>query len=236
MRWAATLLLLVLPVTSAGPEAIQPGDLATTGSSSCTLGFVFDGTGKLAGNVYASTAAHCVAFVGQGVDTPGHPGFAKVAYLGDSATGETNGIPGKQSDVALLLVKPALAAKVKGTVLGHPGLPQGHTTAAATSAGDVVALSGWGLGWGATAQTREDRVGILLHDEPALYRMEAPVTFGDSGGPVLHPGGRALGFVNHLTYGCCAAGGTGVYYEGVTVERALAEFAQHGFPVQLRNG
>ncbi|SRR5581483_189150 len=256
---AAALVFAMLPqpVEAAGPT-IQPGDMIIiNGSEVCTLNFVFDGTGALAGKVYVGTAAHCIAgdrsatldhvtgISQQGTNNGGYllghtdaASFATVAYIGDygdSVNGGTsveNGIPGTQLDFALLEVKPAYVSRVVGEVRGHPGMPSGVTHYTETSLGDPLLHSGHGVAYSDVQVLRENHVGVLYSDTPTSYVEVGSTVPGDSGGPILHePTGKALGIVS----GSVAGVQLPPYQDnGPTVEGVLAEIGGLGFPVTLR--
>lgn len=87
----AALALLTLPLAAQGATTttLQPGDVVLFGEALCTLNFVYDGIGPLAGSVFLGTAAHSVT--GQ----IGHPAtdfdgdqFIVVAYTRDYDEGE----------------------------------------------------------------------------------------------------------------------------------------------------
>ena len=60
-----------------------------------------------------------------------------------------------------------------------------RATANETSVGDLVQLSGYGLGFGLTGPTQERRVGAITFDDAEEHEVLAPLIFGDSGGPPL---------------------------------------------------
>jgi hypothetical protein len=227
-------IVLVLLVASAAPhvagaafDPIQPGDLY---NGVCTLNFVFDGAGALAGNVYIGTAAHCVFDgVGEDASTTGNSNFGDVVFLGDVGEDE-NGVPGVQSDFALIQVRAAFEERVVADVRGHPGMPTGHTLSTATAAGDRLLLSGYGMGFDLTGATRENRTGVLTGDTPREYTADTLAVNGDSGGPVLRADGKALGVISQYNF-VDLPPSTDV---GPTVQGILAELSALGYPVTLR--
>ena len=217
----ATSSALILEPVEGG---IQPGDGLLDGPSAtftfCTLNFVFDGLGTKVGKVYIGTAGHCVS-QGEVVHTHGFPSFGTVVYDND----------GELVDFALIEIASGFHANVLADVRGHPGLPTGTTTSATTQTGDLLLLSGYGLGWEVTPTTRERRVGALLSDNPTRYRADTLAVFGDSGGPVLHAGtGRALGVISAFSFFAIPPATDA----GPTIEGLLPVLAQAGFPVALR--
>jgi hypothetical protein len=208
-----------LPAGAAG-EPIQPGVEIVTGGSGCTLNFIYDGVGAQAGKVYGGTAAHCVQSVGQTSQLGTGETFGTVALIGDENVSEL--------DYAFIEISPALHSRVDAAMKGHPSYPTGVTTAAETAVGDLVQLSGYGLGFGFTQPTQERRVGVVSYDDAELHTTVAPLIFGDSGGPLVHvPTGKAWGIVSRLCIGVCEE-------EGPTVEGLLAKAAARGFTVRLR--
>ena len=207
------------PAGAAG-EVIQPGIEISTSVGGCTLNFIYDGTGALAGNVYGGTAAHCVSKVGERVQLGSGETFGTVALIGDE-----NSTVG---DYAFIEVLPGLHSRVVAAMKGHPSYPTGVTTAAETTVGDLVQLSGYGVGFGLTEPTQEERVGTSTYDDAEEHEVVAPLIFGDSGGPLVHiPSGKAYGIVSRLCVGICEE-------EGPTVEGLLAKAAARGFTVTLR--
>lgn len=225
----AALLLLANPITfiepaEASTHPVHPGDQMSNGSASCTINFAFDGVGPQAGNVYFGTAAHCVSSVGQSITVAGSSGFATVAYIH----------PGSDlaDDFAFLRVAPENEHRVRADVRGHSGTPTGVKNAP-SSIGDLLLYSGHGVGFNLHSLTRESRVGVVWSHGPDAYRAEAPIIFGDSGGPVVHAStGGAFGINSALVVGCCQ--GPGYWVEGPTVQGMIANAADNGFHVQLR--
>lgn len=216
--------------TLAPGEAIQPGQRLITPSGSCTLNFVYDGIDGLAGKVYIGTAAHCFRSLHDAASTPMHGAFGHVVYMGDyfgaNVPDHDNGIPGEQYDFALIEVKPEFHHAVRAEVVGHPGLPRsGVYPPGAVLLGDRLDLSGHGVGFSTTQQTRESRFGFYWRDFQTEWQAVAPIMPGDSGGPVLHEDGRAFGVVTHL--GSWGAGGPYLH-------EALAQVQDLGWSIQLR--
>ena len=209
----------VVPAAAAG-EPIQPGVEILSSVGGCTLNFIYDGTDGLAGNVYGGTAAHCVSKIGEDVSLGTGEVFGDVALIGD----ENSSV----ADYAFILVRPELESRVKAAMKGHPSYPKGVATASETKLGDLVQLSGYGLGFGLTQPTQERRVATITYDDHELHQVIAPLIFGDSGGPLVHVAtGKAYGIVSRLCVGLCEE-------EGPTVEGLLAKAAARGFTVRLR--
>lgn len=213
-------LVLATPAT-ATIGTIQPGDRSVSGGAGCTLNFVFDGVGALAGKVYMGTAAHCVHFVGESVSSWPYEDFGTVAIIGNAGAAAT--------DWAFIEVKPEFHRFVKAAVKGHPDHPTGIAVANETFAGDLLQFSGYGTGFGETAPTQEKRVGVLTAYERDRVLVVGPVIYGDSGGPIVHiPTGKAISLQSRL----CAVGActeVGPAYADV-----LKQAARRGFTVELR--
>lgn len=234
LAFAALLALASMPVDASTHNHIQPGDEVIFGNALCTLNFVFDGTGPLAGKVYIGSAAHCVnGNVGIKASTGGAANFGEVVYVGDypdSVNGGDaveNGIDGTQLDFLLIEVYPAFVSRVDAEVLGRPGMPSGFTKAMETAFGDLVHASGYGTGFSLVRATRENRTGMLTFDSATDWEGEVPITPGDSGGPLLHETGKAMGVVSGFTLP------VPIWY-GPTVEGVLDEMHDLGWPIELR--
>jgi hypothetical protein len=226
---AATAALAAPAVASA--QEIQPGESITMGGSFCTLNWIYDGPD---GDVYAGTAAHCVAGVGQEVSLAtgslGQPieRIGEVAFVGDESQ------PGR--DYAFIEIDPEQLDKVSPAMKGHPSIPTGLSTDYQN--GDLMQFSGNGVGFHATGITREQRAGVLNWTDGIEHQIVGAVSFGDSGGPVgnLTDGNTAFGIATTL--------GAGVNSDAMTVVTAgeggenldfvLDDAASHGFPVELR--
>ena len=214
---AATIAVAAaLPGTAAAAGTLQPGAYHETDAGSCTLNFVYDGGGK----TYLGTAAHCVERVGQPVQDIDGETFGTVAFIGDQNTTEW--------DFAFIEVQAEDLGRVSPAVKGHPAFPKGSTTPPETTTGDTIQLSGYGLGYGTSKPTQEQRQAVMGFDDTELYTVSGPIHWGDSGGPLVHIGtGKALGIVSRLCVGGCSE-------EGPTVQGILAKAAARGFAVTLR--
>lgn len=210
---ALALLLAPGPGAAVEPEAntfLQPGTEVETDEGGCTLNFVFrDGA-----NTYIGTAGHCIGRVGSRVSTPGHGEWGTaVLDLGSP-------------DFALLRVDPAKVGVVRAAVQ-HWGGPTGVAAPQETSAGDLLALYGYGVAFSLTEPTRAKQ-GVLLGDGPQTYTADTWAVFGDSGGPVLHKAsGKALGIVSGFNLPLSTDIGPTV----ADIQRALAA---RGYNVQLQ--
>ena len=217
---AATTLGLVAPGPAAAGDPLQPGAYVETTVGGCTLNFVYDGTGANAGKVYIGTAAHCVEKVGDPVWDRAGDNFGTVAFIGDA---EVN-----PHDYAFIEVASGHVGRVSPAVKGHPAYPVGYTTHTETQAGDLIQLSGYGVPFGVSRPTQEQRLATLVYDEPTHFGVAGVLSWGDSGGPLVHiPTGKALGIESRLCTGPCTD-------TGPTLEGILAKAAAAGFPVTLR--
>ena len=218
---AAVAACLVLPATAAAQTKIQPG----ASMEICTLNFIYDGLGLNAGKVYVGTAAHCAEKVGDTInDGDGEP-IGTVAFIDDAAAAAT--------DYAFVEVLPSELGRVDPAMKGHPGYPTGYTVPEETEAGDAIQLSGFGIGFGETQPTQEQRQALLLSDDEQMYQFNGPSVNGDSGGPLVHvPTGKALGIVSR--YGTPPEAVVPSSDLGPTLQGILDKAAAKGFPVRLR--
>jgi len=211
---------LLVPSASAEGPLIQPGAYSQSGNAGCTLNFVYDGVGDDRGRTFIGTAAHCVSKVGDDVLLSTRETFGDVAWIGnEDATAP---------DVALVEIRREFLSRVSPAVKGYPAYPTGVTTRQDTVVGDLVQISGYGMGFNSTTLTRQSRVGVMNYDDDEIYDLVGPVIFGDSGGPIVHiESGKALGIVSRLCIGICTE-------EGPTVQGLLAQASAAGFNVALR--
>jgi Trypsin-like peptidase domain len=213
---STALATAALVPSAASAVTLQPGAYHETDAGSCTLNFVYTG----GGSTYLGTAAHCVASVGQRVRDIDGIEFGSVAFIGDANDAAW--------DFAFIQVDAEDLGRVSPAVKGHPSFPRGATTAADTLTGDSIQLSGYGLGYGTTQATQEQRRAVMGFDDAETYDVTGPIHWGDSGGPLVHiASGRALGIVSRLCAGACSE-------EGPTVQGILAKAASRGFSVTLR--
>lgn len=219
---SSVMLALMAVVMNLAPSAasavapIQPGSrISIEGVPSCTLGFIFDGKGRMSGKVFGTTAAHCAPRPGLKVSLlESQEVFGKIAVTGGF-------------DWALVEVFPAYYERVSASVKGYPRFPSGYTRPWKTRYGDAIQQTDWPYG-GIPRQAR------MLKDAAREYSAEGPVISTDSGGPVVHvESGAALGLVSwqaecHLpSTGCSTFGGP-------SVQGILSMAADEGFPIALR--
>lgn len=208
---------------------VQPGVSIQTGDHGCTLNWIYNGTGSLDGKVFGGTAGHCVDEVGQSVSlttgTFGDPisTIGEVAYIDDNL------------DYAFIEIDQANHHLVNPSLKGHPQIPTGVSTTSTAAIGDIIQFSGHGTGFHAHEVTREQRKGILSHNDGTQHYVYTAVSPGDSGGPVadVTDGNKALGIVN--TGGAGLSGGLPHAGEGgVSLEGMLADAAEAGFTLTVR--
>jgi hypothetical protein len=212
-----TLAVLgLIPAAAQAAVTLQPGAYHETDAGSCTLNFAYSGSGT----TYLGTAAHCVESIGQRVRDIEGVEFGSVAFIGDADQ--------TAWDFAFIRVDAEDLARVSPAVKGWPAYPKGSTVPADTLTGDSIQLSGYGLGYGTTKATQEQRTAVMGFDDTSIYTVTGPIHWGDSGGPLVHKRtGKALGIVSRLCAGTCSE-------EGPTVQGILAKAAASGFPVTLR--
>ena len=213
---AAVAALALAPAAAQAAVTLQPGAYHETDAGSCTLNFAYSGNGK----TYLGTAAHCVDSVGQRVRDIEGVEFGSVAFIGNEDTTEW--------DFAFIEVDAEDVGRVSPAMKGWPAYPTGSTVPADTLTGDSIQLSGYGLGYGTTKPTQEQRTAVHSFDDAEMYAVNGPIHWGDSGGPLVHRRtGKALGIVSRLCIGVCTE-------EGPTVQGILAKAASRGFAVSLR--
>jgi Trypsin-like peptidase domain len=211
-----TLAVLgLVPAAAHAAVTLQPGAYHETDAGSCTLNFVYTG----GGGTQLGTAAHCVSSVGERVRDIEGVEFGSVSFIGDADQ--------TAWDFAFIRVDPEDLGRVSAAVKGWPAYPTGATTPAETLTGDSIQLSGYGLGYGTTKPTQEQRTAIMGFDDTSIYTVTGPIHWGDSGGPLVHKRtGKALGIVSRLCAGTCSE-------EGPTVQGIIAKAASRGFAVTL---
>lgn len=182
----AAMLLPALGMAEAAPAQteLQPGARVSSSVGSCTLNFVFQGSTS----TFIGTAGHC-AKDGERMRTGSGKEFGTVVFR------ENQGAPG--IDFALIRVDSSFVSQVEPSVRSFGG-PSGYTVASETNAGDLLFVTGYGIGFGSFAATR-DRGGILLSDDANEYRADLVAVQGDSGGPLIHARtGKALGVISRF--------------------------------------
>jgi hypothetical protein len=217
---------------AAAAPVIQPGVALDFGPSFCTANFVFDG----GGNVYLGSARHCTSgTTGVGspvtlvsgttaatqIETVGH-----VAYISSAL------------DFCLIQLDSGVLDQVSAALAGHPDMPTGVATPDDAHGGDTLQFSGHGIGFDSTAETQQQRTGILSFFDTGSaqgdYTALGPASPGDSGGPAVDvtDGNRALGILDNIEVN--VNGPSAGDLDGVTVQAILADAAAHGLPISLR--
>jgi hypothetical protein len=240
---AAVSAALGLPTTAAAQEQpIQPG-MPVIAELGCTLGYVYDGLGPITGKTYISTSAHCVAGKGQAVMDGDEQVFGRVAFLpaggyADAPVGTEDPSPTPQ-DFALIEIYGSALPRVNPSVAGIPEAPAGLTAPGDVATGDQILFSGSSTAFYTHDSTREPRSGTLKYQDDEDFAVVAPITGGDSGGPIIEAAtGRAIG-----TFASTCAGADVIFRpdndacpgsEGPTTGGTLAKAAAAGMPVRLR--
>lgn len=230
MAGAAAAAFAVTPATQAQQAApIQPGVSIVHDGGYCTLNWIYDGTGALAGKVYGGTAAHCVTKVGErsslATGSLGDPiqEFGTVAYIDDNL------------DYAFIEIDTAVLGQVNPALKGHPAIPTGVSTTDTAKQGDVIQFSGNGVGFHLLPLTQEQRKGVLHSNDGTEHYVLGAVSPGDSGGPVadVTDGNKAIGLVNTVGVGVV----NGLPYAGeggISLQGMFTDAAKSGFTLQLR--
>lgn len=202
-------VLAAAQASAAGLDFVRPGDGVGV-PPVCTLGFFYR---DVAGVVYGSTAAHCVA-VGDVVQT--HRG--KLGTVVYEEAGDT--------DTALI--------RVSDNIPWAPGVrglagPNGIATHADTTLGDILRTTGQGVVVRDVGVT-QSRYGVLVGDTPSEFWWDTVATPGDSGAPVLrHADGKAVGTVSRVGAERAATD------EGPSVPLILLRMRSAGYDVGLVN-
>ena len=216
---AVVALSVLAPAGAAqAAQTLQPGAYHESDDGSCTLNFAYTGP---SGETLLGTAAHCVPKgVGTRVRDLDGVEFGSVSFIGNENDNDW--------DFAFIKVDSEDVARVSAAVKGHPQYPKGSTVPGDTTTGDQIQLSGYGLGYGTTRPTQEQRKAILGYDDTSYYTATGPIHWGDSGGPLVHiRTGKALGIVSRLCVGVCTE-------MGPTVQGLIAKAASRGYSVTLR--
>lgn len=169
---------------------IQPGARMNS-PAGCTFSFVLrDATGQL----YISTAGHCLGRVGRSVSAGGVGAFGTSVFVVNAGVGR---------DFGLVRIDPAKYSFVDPTLChwGGPSklaeFPAGPVTA---NPEDRVLLQ---YGWGYATQNAATRARIQYADSwGATYvSLTGLVSGGDSGSATMFADGGAAGVVTHATFG-----------------------------------
>src|SRR5215208_6911883 len=223
--FAATAIVAALALpSSASAQTIQPGSSIESEGSYCTLNWIFDG----GGGPYAGTAAHCVSGEGAVVNLATGSLGSVVARIGTVALRGDPDTDGR--DYAIIRIDPAVAGQLNPALAGHADIPTGVSHGYAK--GDLMQFSGRGVGFDATAPTREQRVGLLNAIDGGHHDILGGVTPGDSGGPVadLTDGNTAFGIVDTVGVGVNTGALTvaTVGEGGANLDFVLQDAAAHG--------
>lgn len=172
---------------------VRPGNLMVS-PTFCTMNFIYASNGDL----FIGSAGHCVDFQGQAVQITVAPDvFLEVGTVDSFQNG------GIGDDWALIDVYDQVESRVDADtayVLG-PSCDK-HQTGAGLTDPVPVKHAGHGLGIGFGVGT--PRAGVATATQGGATYMEAAISFGDSGSPILttkDPScslGRGLGIVTHI--------------------------------------
>jgi hypothetical protein len=199
VRFALAAALVLAGALSAAASASadvqpHPGDLikveGVTGS--CTLGFLFKGSD---GAQYMSTAGHCLFGEAQGAPKTWKPGvgaavttpqgqIGRIVFAEDRPSVETE----DDYDFALIRLDKGVKASAEIRSLGTP-------TGINSDRGNMPAkLRTHGHSAFSTASPARDVVAPNTRHQDHVY-AHGPISFGDSGAPVVDADGRAVGTV-----------------------------------------
>ncbi len=161
----------------------------------CTFNFLFtgmapDGSGP---HGFIGTAAHCTE-LDQRVEQPAVGEIGTVVYDSDETEGADPAL-----DFSLILLDEGAIPEANPTMLGWDG-PTGSVTASDLAVGDMVYQHGYGMVLGENPYSRS-RAGFLTDYTDTMYNIDMPAVWGDSGSPILHESGKALGIVSHFGLG-----------------------------------
>ncbi|MDQ3915222.1 MAG: S1 family peptidase [Actinomycetota bacterium] len=187
----------------------------------CTFNFVFytPGTATKPPKAYIGTAGHCTEKLGDEAELAGVGVIGKVVYDSDLVKSDV--------DFSLIQIAPAFVGKTNPEVLVHGG-PSRAATVEDFAVGDQVDVYGYGVGVGATEQTRP-RSGVLFSWTEKEYQADMPAVNGDSGAPLVHhETGAALGIISR--YGFVVPPSTDL---GPLMTWILEELDKAGFDVRL---
>ena len=155
----------------------------------CTFNFVFftPGTKKVAPKGYIGTAGHCTDELGEVAEHPELGPVGTVVYDSDLVNSDV--------DFSLIELDSTIVPQTNPTVLNWGG-PTRAATPEDLAVGDQVDVYGYGIGVGATEQTRP-RYGFLVGFSDKEYQADMPAVNGDSGAPLIHhETGAALGIIS----------------------------------------
>jgi hypothetical protein len=214
-------------------ESVQPGMFVAVADSSCTGGFIVNGTGMQTGRYYMTIAAHCTeANIGAPAADEAGRVFGHVAFSGWPYTTY-------KDDYAFIEIDQAAYPRVDPGMAGHPDMPTGLLAADLGAPGDRVQFSGWGFVTESKTETREQRPAFLYTHDEHYWSAEGPVSNTDSGGPVAHvPTGAAMGSVSNycVPLPVAQSGGftPGCTAWGPSMAGIITAAAAKGFTVEIR--
>lgn len=231
------------PIQPGTAIAIDGGGASSRGGS-CTLGWILDrfveapdpGTeeaGEEHEGVYAAVSENCIGSGSNGEVFLRRDIFEKIdppQRIGRVALRA----PG--TGYAFVRIDERHLDLVDPSMKGHPEIPTGVSTAATSSPGDVIRLSGHGIGFHAHEATREGRAGILSFNDGTRHGVTGPtITNGDHGAPVadVTDGNKALGVLT-IPEGWLFPDPVGSGVTGLSLEGILADALEREWDMRLR--
>ncbi|MDP9066971.1 MAG: S1 family peptidase [Actinomycetota bacterium] len=205
------------PAWGGADSPIRPG----SSMGGCTFNFVFytPGTVRKQPRAFIGTAAHCTDKVGERVEHASVGEIGTVVYDSDLVNSEV--------DFTLIEIDRDKVSQTNPEVL-HWGGPTRSITADDLAIGDRIDIYGYGVGLGATEQTRP-RYGFLVGYNEKEYQADMPAVNGDSGSPLIHhETGAALGIISR--YGIAIPPSTDL---GPLMPWIFEELKAAGFNVRL---
>lgn len=183
-----------MPAWGGEDAPIRPGSSL---GGYCTFNFVYytPGTATKAPKAYIGTAGHCTDKIGEEAELPGVGMIGKVVYDSDLVKGEYKGV-----DFSLIELYPNMIPETNPAVRSFGG-PTRAATVEDFAQGDWINVYGYGIGLGATEQTRP-RGGVLVSWTEREYVADMAAVNGDSGAPLVHEEtGAALGIISRWNLG-----------------------------------
>ena len=212
------------PAWGGSDSPLRPG--ASLGGY-CTFNFVFykPGTKSSPPKAYIGTAGHCTDALDEKVSQPTLGEIGQVVYDSDLIEDDDDFFV----DFSLIEIYPKFIKHTNPEVL-HWGGPTRIVTEEDLAVGDRIDVYGYGIGLGATEQTRP-RHGYVTNWSDDEYEADTPTVNGDSGSPLVHhETGAAFGIISRYAMTETTPPATD---KGPFVSWILEELAKAGFNVRL---